>query len=158
MSRVRFRNAVTGDELLLPRCCTRVRDHLTVEWYFRYIGELLERPAQFIRLIVTGVDGHSRVVTHTRLMSKQSRTLLTSLQQEADADIWVAVLPVAAPSDYSQAACQGFCVCDFGGCCQRCSVPGSLGCCGSNECCRLGNCGHKCCKSFGDAQNIGDLA
>ena len=154
MPRVRFRNAVTGDDLLLPYCSTRVQAHVTVEWYFKYVAELLQWPSEFIRLLVTGLDGNSRILRYTRLLREQSRTPLTSLQQEADADIWVAVLPVAAPSDFSQAACQGLCICDFGGCCRRCSVPYSSRCCGSDGCCRAGNCGHKCCESF-DASNGG---
>ena len=150
--RVRFRNAMTGDELLLPRICTKVRDHVTVEWYFDYVAEVLERPSQFIRLVVLGLDGDSRVVTYTKLLSEQSHTLLTSLQQDTEGDIWVGVLLDAAPSDYTQAACQGLCICDFGGsrCCRRCSVPDSKACCGSNGCCHAGTCGHTCCESFGD--------
>ena len=149
--RVRFRNAMTGHELLLPpRICTKVRDHVTVEWYFDYVAEVLERPSQFIRLVVLGLDGDSRVVTYTKLLSERSHTLLTSLQQDTEAVIWVGVLLDAAPSDYTQAACQGLCICNFGGCCRRCSVPDSKACCGSNACCHAGKCGHKCCESFGD--------
>ena len=148
--RVRFRNAMTGVELLLSRVCTKVRDHVTVEWYFKYVAEVLERPSQFIRLVVLGLDGDSRVVTYTKLLSEQSHTLLTSLQQDSEAVIWVGVLLDAAPSDYTQAACQGLCICDFGGCCRRCSVPDSKACCGSDGCCHAGTCGHKCCESFGD--------
>ena len=96
---------MTGDELLLPRICTKVRDHVTVEWYFDYVAEVLERPSQFIRLVVLGLDGDSRVVTYTKLLSEQSHTLLTSLQQHTEAIIWVGVLLDAAPSDYTQAAC-----------------------------------------------------
>ena len=149
--RVRFKNAMTGDELLLRHyICTKVRDYVTVEWYFPHVAEVLERPKTFIRLVVLGLDGESRVVKGTRLLREQSHTLLTSLQQDTEGDIWVGVLLDAAPSDYTQAACQGLCICDFGGCCRRCSVPGSTACCGSNGCCRAGDCGHKCCESFGD--------
>ena len=144
MSRVRFRNAITGAELQLNRhVCTKVRDNTTVEWYFRYIAELFERPRSFIRLLVTGVDGDSRVITYRA----RSHTLLTCLQQETDGSIWVDVLTLPAPSDYSQAACAGLCVCNFGGCCRRCSDPYSLRCCGSNACCHTGECGHKCCET-----------
>ena len=94
MPRVRFRNAVTGDELLLPYCSTRVQAHVTLEWYFKDVAQLLQWPKQFIRLLVTGLDGNSRILRYTRLLREQSRTPLTSLQQEADADIRVAVLPV----------------------------------------------------------------
>ena len=61
MPRVRFRNSVTGDELWLPYCSTRVQAHVTVEWYFKYVAELLQWPVEFIRLLVTGLDGHSRI-------------------------------------------------------------------------------------------------
>ena len=101
--RVRFRNAMTGKELLSLSCCTKVRDHVTVEWYFDYVAEVLERPSQFIRLVVLGLDGDSRVLTK----AVRSHTLLTSLQQDTESVIWVGVLLDAAPSDYTQAACQG---------------------------------------------------
>ena len=145
MSHVRFRNAITGDELQLNlHVCTRVRDNTTVEWYFKYFAELFERPESFIRMIVTGRDGDSHVVTSRAF---RSHTLLTCLQQENDGFIWVDVLTLPAPSDYSQAACAGLCVCNFGGCCRRCSDPYSLRCCGSNACCHTGECGHKCCET-----------
>ncbi len=137
---------MTGDELLLQRVCTKVRDHVTLEWYFDYVAKVLERPSQFIRLVVLGLDGDSRVLTK----AVRSHTLLTSLQQDTESVIWVGVLLDAAPSDYTQAACQGLCICNFGGCCRRCSVPDSKACCGSNACCHAGKCGHKCCESFGD--------
>ena len=149
--RVRFRNAMTGDELLLPRhICTKVRDYVTVEWYFGHVAGVLERPTQFIRLVVLGLDGESRALKGAIWDWELSHTLLTSLQQDTESVIWVGVLLDAAPSDYTQAACQGLCICNFGGCCRRCSVPDSKACCGSNACCHAGKCGHKCCESFGD--------
>ena len=135
MSCVRFRNALTGDEILLPHhICRKVQERFTVEWFFPFLASVLECPWHFIRLVATGagVDGDSRVLEGSSLSSKRSQTFLTSLQQEAEADIWVAVVPVPAPSDHSQLAYQGFCICDFGGCCRRCSVPGC-------NCCEINN-------------------
>ena len=51
------------------------------------------------------------------------------------------------PEDFTNAI--GKCLCDFGGCCRACNVPGSQLCwgCGNNGCCRTGNCGHTCCRA-----------
>ena len=65
MSRVRFMNAVTGEELHLPpQISTRVRTDMpattleyTLEWYLKYLASLLEKHISKIRLVTTTVDG-----------------------------------------------------------------------------------------------------
>ncbi len=97
MSRVRFMNAVTGEELHLPpHICRRVRTDMpasTLEWYLRYIASLLERPESAIRFVTTNVDGNSCVISGRQW----SHTLLTHLQQEADGNILVQVVVDARP-------------------------------------------------------------
>jgi hypothetical protein len=95
MSRVRFMNAVTGEELHLPhQISTRVRTDMpattwyVLEWYLKYIAFLLERPMSAIRLVTTTVDGDSCVIS----CNGHSFTLLTRLQQEADGNILVQVV------------------------------------------------------------------
>ena len=90
MSRVRFMNAVTGEELHLPRhICTRVRTdtYSTLEWWLKYIASLLEKPTSAIRFAATTVDGDSKVIS-----SGCNWTLLTRLQKDADGNILVQVL------------------------------------------------------------------
>jgi hypothetical protein len=151
MPHVRFREAATGDELRLPEgICTRVRKDNTAEWYFQHVAAVLDHPMYFLRFVfVTDMDGESRSIRCRRLLSEQSHTLLTSIRQERDGEVWVSVVKDDPPSDYGQGACQGFCVCDFGGCCRLCLVPSSVICraCGNNGCCRTGNCGHECCEN-----------
>jgi hypothetical protein len=104
MSRVRFMNAVTGEELHLPpHICRRVRTDMpasTLEWYLRYIASLLERPESAIRFVTTNVDGNSCVISGKRCVitgRQWSHTLLTHLQQEADGNILVQVVVDARP-------------------------------------------------------------
>ena len=67
MSRVRFMNAVTDEELHLPHhILTRVRTDMpatTLELYLKYIASLRERPMSAIRLVTTTVDGDSCVIS-----------------------------------------------------------------------------------------------
>ena len=92
MSRVRFMNAVTGEELHLPpHISTRVRTDMpatTLEWYLKYLASLLERPESAIRFVTTNVDGDSCVIS----LNGCSFTLLTRLQQDADGNILVQVV------------------------------------------------------------------
>ena len=106
MSRVRFMNAVTGEELHLPPYIStsiRARRVRTViykgsttsylyqgplEWYLSHIARLLKRPASAIRLVTTNKDGDSCVIS----CNGRSFTLLTRLQQEADGNVLVQVV------------------------------------------------------------------
>ena len=103
MSRVRFMNAVTGEELHLPpHICRSVRTDMpasTLEWYLKYIASLLERPESAIRFVTTNVDGNSCVISGKRCVitgRQWSHTLLTHLQQEADGNILVQVVVIDA--------------------------------------------------------------
>jgi hypothetical protein len=101
MSRVRFMNAVTGEELHLPpQISTRVRTDMpattleyTLEWYLKYLASLLEKHISKIRLVTTTVDGDSKVIS----LNGCSFTPLTRLQQDADGNILVQVLVDARP-------------------------------------------------------------
>ena len=106
MSRVRFMNAVTGEELHLPpRISTSIRARRVrtviykgsttsylyqgpLEWYLSHIARLLKRPASAIRLVTTNKDGDSCVIS----CNGRSFTLLTRLQQEADGNVLVQVV------------------------------------------------------------------
>ena len=141
-SRVRFYQALSGDEIFLPGICTKVRPESEVEWYFRNIALLLRRPEEFISVAVTDVAGDSHLIRYKKRKRVQSHTLLTSLKKEADGTVWMAVMLDEAPPDYRT----GLCVCDFGGCCRLCGSNVPRECCGTDGCCRSAKCGHECCE------------
>ena len=53
------------------------------------------------------------------------------------------------PDNFQAPDALGYCLCNFGGCCRLCLVPGAGICwgCGNNGCCRCVECGCSCCKS-----------
>lgn len=142
---VRFYKAFSGEELFLPRqVCTKVRKESEAEWYFQWIAELVQRPQGFFRFVVTDVGGDSHVLEWKLRICERSHTPMTNLTKEDDGTVWIAVVEKDAPRDYADF--KGLCVCDFGGCCKFCGDDVPSRCCGTNGCCRAGNCGHECCE------------
>ena len=145
IARVRFYKAFSGEELFLPRqVCTKVRKESEAEWYFQWIAELVQRPQGFFRFVVTDVGGDSHVLEWKLRICERSHTPMTNLTKEDDGTVWIAVVEKDAPRDYADF--KGLCVCDFGGCCKFCGDDVPSRCCGTNGCCRAGNCGHECCE------------
>ena len=109
---VRFRNAVTGEEFNLdPHVHFRHALHSdellpwwldpktrSLEWYLKYIADLLKLHISAIRFVATKVDGDSCVITY----KDQSFTLLTSLQKDSDEHIWVSVMVDGTPTNQSE--------------------------------------------------------
>jgi hypothetical protein len=101
-SPVRFRNAVTGKELylaphsILP--CWLDPNTRSLEWYLKYVAYLLKLHISAIRFVATKVDGDSCVIKY----KDQSFTLLTSLQNDSNENIWVTVMVDGTPTNQSE--------------------------------------------------------
>ena len=140
---VSFVHCATGESIHLPRVSTRVREHTSLEWFLPYIAEAVEWPVSHIRMHALGAT-----VQYVHRIPDRTCTLIQSLAElqgkSANETIVVNVEKLPPPSWYNDSL---WCICDFGGCCRLCHVPGNGVCggCGNNACCRCGNCGHTCC-------------
>ena len=117
----------------------RVYDDTTVESLLPLVADKLSWPISHVQLVI----GHT-VVRRRHRIADRTRTLLKDFAS-ANAEYPV-VQAIKRP--YPEFFPSGLCICDFGGCCCECTVPGFYVCkgCGNNGCCRCGNCGHICCE------------
>ena len=125
------------------RPSTRIKD------VFFACCETLKWPHEFMSLII---DGNTYKWPRLHSEQKHLDSLVTNIipstigsQQLSDVVFayyrWV-------PKNFQAADAQGYCLCNFGGCCRLCNVPSGQICwgCGNNGGCRSESCGHSCCK------------
>ena len=162
---LRVHNAVNGEELRLvdisyavPRPFDRVTQRTTIEDIFRAVGQAVPWPCEWMRI---AIGDRTCDWPRTLALRKRLRTPLMSCipsvldvvpagcsQRETDATHEItAAVTYQIPRDFRASEAQGYCLCDFGGCCTLCNVPSSEVCsgCGNNGCCRCSNCGCDCC-------------
>ncbi len=125
---------------------TTIRQSTTVEEILLHVSRCLPWPPTYIVLRA----GDMYVRYYHRIV-EQTRTRILDLDMTGTSEsqpfiIQVTLLP--PPEDFSNS--YAGCLCNFGGCCRACNVPGSQVCwgCGNTGCCRCGNCGHTCCEGI----------
>ncbi len=84
---------------------------------------------------------HLDILVMTLIPSSGSQRL-SDVSYDFTYDYWL-------PDNFQAPDAQGYCLCNFGGCCRLCLVPGDGPCwgCGNNGCCRCVECGCSCCES-----------
>ena len=158
-SRSRLRvYALGGEELdmldtsyAIPRPFKYVSLSTRIKDVFSACCETLQWPREFMILRMGG-----NTYKWPRLLSEQQHLhiLVTTLipssgsQQLSDVSYDFTCLR-RVPHNFQSPDSQGYCLCNFGGCCRLCFVPSSEVCwgCGNNGCCRSVNCGCSCCES-----------
>ena len=135
-------DSVTGITINLHQCSTRIHNNTTLEWILRYVAEQLEWPITHVELTAGDV-----CVRYIRLLRDQSKTFMMDLNVSEDPLIIVAK-KLECPQSFGNDKDFVQCLCDFGGCCCYCMVPGAYECsgCGNTGLCRSGDCGHPCCE------------
>jgi len=135
-------DSVTGIPINLHQCSTRIHDNTTLEWIHPYVAEQLDWPITHVELTAGDV-----CVRYIRLLRDQSKTFMMDLNVSEDPLIIVAK-KLECPQSFGNEEDFAQCLCDFGGCCCYCMVPGENVCsgCGNTGDCRAGNCGHLCCE------------
>lgn len=157
--RLRVRNATNGEELLslrdhsyfVPRPFDLVTRSTTIKDVFEAVCRALPWEPEFMQLLIG-----DKAYDFPRLLSKQKHlntlvmSLISSSGFEGLSDVTheIAVFyHLRMPTDFQAPDAQGYCLCNFGGCCTLCNVPSNQICrgCGNNGCCRAGNCDCDCC-------------
>ena len=136
------RNALTGEVIDVHPCSTRIDENTTVEWILPEVAAKLSWPASYVRLMVA-----QTVVVYTHRIRDRNQTFMKNLDPTAEV-LTLEAMKMPRPEFFEEAS--DLCLCDFGGCCCYCMVPGPSVCngCGNNGCCRSGNCGHGCCERY----------
>ena len=139
-------NAINGEEVVLDSWySTRIDDNLTLEWLLPIVAEKLEWPVSHTLLLIDDEGTGERITVGYihRIRDRTCTRLIDFCSRDTECkNVFVMKLP--PPDNFGP----GSCICDFGGCCCECMVPGPYICmsCGNNGCCRCGDCGHKCCE------------
>ena len=128
----------TGLDMDIKRLSTRIYPETTVEWLLPYVAEGLQWPISHVQLTVG-----TTIVKYVHRIKERSMTPLVNFLDEKQLLV-IHATRLRRPRRMGD----GLCLCDFGGCCVLCRVPGKRVCkgCGNNGCCRSGNCGHQCCE------------
>lgn len=128
----------TGLEVAIKRLSMRIYPETTVEWLMSYVAKALSWPISHVQLTVGSTS-----VKYIHRIKERSRTRLVTFLDEKQ-PLVIRATRLERPKRMED----GLCLCDFGGCCVLCRVPGRRECkgCGNNGCCRSGNCGHRCCE------------
>ena len=131
---------VKGEVIRMSSCSSRIYHNTTLEWILPYVAEQLSWPSEYVILISEGAT-----VAHVHEIRDRTQTFMSDLDP-ASPLLTIYAWKLRRPElfDFNHRLC----LCDFGGCCRRCAVPGRSPCrgCGNNGCCRTGDCGHVCCK------------
>ena len=149
--RLRVRNASNGEELLVPRPFNHVDRGTTIKDVFAAVSRALPWPHEFMQLLIG-----DKAFDFPHRLDKQEHldTLLMSLISSSGFERLSDVIPEITvsylrwiPTDFRAPDAEGYCLCNFGGCCTVCNVPSNQICggCGNNGCCRTGSCGCDCC-------------
>ena len=137
--RFEVRNSLTGEEIILPRCSTKVHENTTLEWLLPQVAEVLAWRVSHVKLTVGQIT-----VAYVHRIGARTETFLKDCPTCGTGVLSILATKMPRPEVFSATVC----LCDFGGCCRECNVPADCPCvgCGNNGCCRSGSCGHDCCK------------
>ncbi len=140
-------NSLTGERIEVPTSVdTRIHTVTTLERILPYVAESLRWPVSHVSLSAGGTT-----VKYIHRIKHRTVTRITELEMFQTSESQTFVIQATAlqrPRTFTNEDEIIYCLCDFGGCCRRCRVPGARSCrgCGNNTCCRSQNCGHQCCE------------
>ena len=151
LPKLQIRNAISSENLAIsnqryaiPRPLDRVKEYTTLRDVFLACSQALSWPCEFMTLIID-----DQVFDFPRLISRQGHLDMKVIDvvQPQPLDEILVRYHLQIPSNFQDPNAQGYCLCNFGGCCKLCKVPGGEICsgCGNNGCCRSNDCGCECC-------------
>ena len=129
----------TGEEIK-TKVSTKIYENSTLEGLIPYVAESMSWHSEFVELSVGNTTAR-----YTHRKADQSHTLLKHIQAHGMSKLRITASPLPRPETFTGSDSR-YCLCDFHDCCLTC-VRCESGCdyCGSDACCRCGNCGHRCC-------------
>ena len=168
--RLRVRNLTNTEETLsllnhkyaVPRNFDHVTRATTIKEVFEAVSRALLWPCAFMQLVIG-----DKAYDFPRLLRKQmdlktfvmSEISSSGCEELSDSNHEITVFYFRwMPTDFRVPESQGYCFCNFGGCCKQCNVPSNQVCwaCGNTGCCRSGNCScDNCHVEFKDFQTQG---
>ena len=132
----------------IPRPFDYVTEDDTLGDVFEALSKAAHWPLEWMQVMI----GDHRF-EWPRLLRHQEHLRVSVMHYAApNADEIIATVVSNLPDNFQDPTAQGYCLCDFGGCCTLRNAPSCEVCagCGNNGCCRCAKCGHVCCEVIGD--------